>query len=67
MNATNNETVMWGHRIGDEEWVEHIITTNPAALEKARVWALANGFDRTRVTTFSLSEQPWNVNALVSK
>jgi hypothetical protein len=59
-----NEYVLYATRIGDEDWQEALITTADvtpeglAKLEKAKVWAKSNGFDRIRVTTFMPGEKP---------
>lgn len=50
------ECVLWGTRKGNEDWQEELITTaaptseGKAKLEKAKVWAKQNGFDRLRVS-----------------
>ena len=53
-----DEKILYGTRIGDEDWQEEIITTNAQAIDKAREWAMANGFDRLRVATFRWGEMP---------
>ncbi len=55
MNATK---VLWGTRKGAEEWQEELITDNPEHLESARAWAIANGFDRLRVSVFNPHDKP---------
>lgn len=52
------ETVLYGVRVGNEDWQEEIITTNPSKLAEAKAWATANGFDRFRVATIDLSVPP---------
>ena len=52
------ETVLYGVRVGAEDWQEEIITTNPEAIEQASAWAVANGFDRLRVAVISLDAPP---------
>ncbi len=54
----DTETVLYGVKIGDEDWQEQIITTNPKAIESAKAWAKANGFDRLRVAKIDLSVPP---------
>jgi len=46
-------TILWGVRVGAEAWQEEIITTNGAAIDAAKAWATANGFDRFRVASFA--------------
>jgi len=61
MNKYNlpKEYTVWGTKIGDEEWQEQLLTetTDLAWVEKCKVWAKANGFDRIRVSIFNW-EQP---------
>jgi len=61
MNKYNlpKEYTVWGTKIGDEEWQEQLLTetTDLAHVEKCKVWAKANGFDRIRVSIFNW-EQP---------
>lgn len=47
--------ILWGVKIGDEDWDEHLITENSDAIEKASEWARRNGFDRLRIATIDLS------------
>lgn len=50
----NTEYTLWGTRKGNADWQEEVITStsDKARLEKARAWAVSNGFDRLRVSTF---------------
>jgi len=61
MNKYNlpKEYTVWGTKIGDQEWQEQMLTetTDLARVEKCKVWAKANGFDRIRVSIFNW-EQP---------
>ena len=61
MNKYNlpKEYTVWGTKIGDQEWQEQLLTetTDLARVEKCKVWAKANGFDRIRVSIFNW-EQP---------
>lgn len=41
--------ILYGVRIGDEDWQESIITEVEARIPAATAWAKANGFDRLRV------------------
>lgn len=54
------ETILWGVKIGAEDWEEQLIvsTTNVERLAKARQWAIANGFDRLRESSFTPGERP---------
>lgn len=52
------EHILYGVRVGDEDWQEQIISTNPAAFTKASEWATANGFDRLRVAVIDLTVAP---------
>ena len=61
MNKYNlpKEYTVWGTKIGDQDWHEQLLTetTDLARVEKCKVWAKANGFDRIRVSIFNW-EQP---------
>jgi hypothetical protein len=52
------ETVLYGVKVGDEDWQEAIITTDAYKVEPAKVWAEANGYDRLRVATIKLGKAP---------
>ena len=49
------EYILWAVKIEDEDWQEQLITstTDKQHLEKAKTWALANGFNRLRVGTYN--------------
>jgi hypothetical protein len=42
--------VLWGVKIGDQDWQENIISTKPENFENAVEWAKKNGFDRFRIS-----------------
>ena len=50
--------VLYGVRIGNEDWQEEILTETADRIEAAKAWALQNGFDRLRVATIDLSKPP---------
>jgi hypothetical protein len=50
--------VLWGTKIGEEDWQEQMITENSEAIEKAKAWAMANNFDRLRVSEVDLEQRP---------
>jgi len=52
------ETILFGVRIGEPDWKEILITNNPHKIEDAKKWALANGFDRLRVSKIDMMEKP---------
>lgn len=52
------ETILFGVRIGEPDWKEVLITNNPDKIEDAKKWALANGFDRLRVSKIDIMEKP---------
>lgn len=54
----NTETVLYGLRVGAEDWQEELITTNPLKIEEATAWAKTQGFDRFRVAHIDLSQKP---------
>lgn len=43
--------ILWGVKVGDENWQEQIITTDGAKIEQAKAWGIANGFGRFRIST----------------
>lgn len=51
-------TILWATKIGDEDWQEQLITEQSDKIEAAKVWALANGFDRLRVATIDDNARP---------
>lgn len=59
------EKVMWGHKTGEEGWVEHIISTNESVFPAARAWAIENGFDKIRIANLDLSGT-WNAAEMVN-
>lgn len=52
------ETVLWATKKGMPDWEEQMITNNPDVIEDAKKWALANGFDRIRVSKIEMFEKP---------
>lgn len=41
--------ILWGVLIGQPAHMEQLITDKPEYIEKAKIWAQNNGFDRLRV------------------
>lgn len=62
-----NEQILWAVKIGDEDWQEQIISTNPDSFTQAKAWAKSNGFNRFRVSTLDLSETPDFTKTINSK
>lgn len=52
------ETILWAVKIGEPDWKEQIITTDPNMIEPAKKWAMANGFDRFRIVGIDMSSKP---------
>lgn len=52
------EVILWGHRKGDPDWAEEVITTKAENHAAAKKWAKENGFDRFRVSRLDLSKPP---------
>lgn len=50
--------ILWGVRVGDEDWQEQLITEDESKIPAAMAWARANGFDRLRVAVVDLSKPP---------
>lgn len=53
------ETILWAVLVGAEDWQEQVVTSTADAqhLAAARQWAVANGFDRLRESTYN-GERP---------
>jgi hypothetical protein len=51
------EKLLYGVRLGDEDWQEELLTNDETRHEDAKVWAVKEGFDpkRFRVATFDPS------------
>lgn len=56
--TTSSESILWGVKVGDPYWKEVLITNNPDKIDAARQWALANGYDRLRVSSIDMSTNP---------
>ena len=56
--------VLWGTRKGAEDWQEELITEDESRIPAAREWALANGFDRLRISEFVEGEKPDFIKAI---
>ena len=52
------ETILFAVRKGDPDWKEVLITNNADKIEDAKKWALANGFDRFRVSKIDMMKKP---------
>ena len=52
------ETVLFAVRKGEPDYNEVLITNNPDKIEDAKKWALANGFDRLRISKIDMMEKP---------
>lgn len=53
-----SQTMLYGTRVGAEDWQEDIITTDESLIPEAKEWARRNGFDRLRVATIDLTQPP---------
>ena len=53
-----NETVLYGVKIGDEDWQTVILSTRPETFAKVREMATRDGFDGFREVTIDLSQPP---------
>lgn len=54
----NSAIILWGTRTSAPDGHEEIITTNEEHIEQAKMWALANGFNRLRVAYIDLDTPP---------
>jgi GNAT superfamily N-acetyltransferase len=50
------EAVLWATKIGEPDYNEQLITEDSSQIEDAKKWALANGFDRIRVSRIDNSK-----------
>lgn len=55
-----SETVLYGTRKGDAEWQEELLLSNatPELIERVKVLAARDGFERFRVATIDLTATP---------
>ena len=58
------ETILFAVKIGEADYLEQVITTDPKKIEAAKVWAMSNGFDRLRVAIINLNTQPNFINTI---
>lgn len=56
--------ILWGTRKGAEDWQEELITEQEDKIPAAKVWALANGFDRFRISEFDDQDKPNFISTL---
>jgi len=61
------ESILWGIKKGDSNWMQEIITNDKSNFEKARAWAKRNGFDRFRVAEIDTSKAPDFTNTLQTR
>jgi hypothetical protein len=70
MNKYNlpKEYTVWATKSGQPDYEEVLITTNTdlAHVEKAKVWAKANGFDRIRVSIFNWEKPNFSDKRLIN-
>lgn len=53
-----NETILYGVKVGDPDYAEVILSSVPANFERVKRWATRDGFDRFRIAEINLSEKP---------
>ena len=58
------ETLLYGTRKGQPDYMEEIISTNPDIFEAAKKWAQEQGFDRFRISKIDLTKKPDFTKAL---
>jgi len=58
------ESILWGIKKGDPNWMQEIITNDKRNFERAKAWAKRNGFDRFRVAEIDTSKEPNFTNTL---
>lgn len=68
MNNINNRVtfVLWGRKEGEPEWYEQDIHESSSIneIEKARQWAMTQGFVHFRVSKMDLSTPPDFIGAI---
>lgn len=52
------QTILYGVKIGEPNYMEQIISIYPAEFTKAKKWATDNGFDRFRIAEIDLTTLP---------
>jgi len=61
------ESILWGIKKGDPDWMQEIITNDKRNFEKAKAWAKRNGFDRFRIAEIDTSKAPDFTNTLQTR
>lgn len=56
--------ILYAVKIGSPDYMEELITDREERIEKAKVWAKENGFDRLRVTEINLGDKPDFINTI---
>lgn len=54
----NNETLLYGRKIGDPEWMEVILCSQPERFDLVREMATKDGFSHFRESVIDLSTPP---------
>tara|TARA_R110000850_G_scaffold271242_1_gene405367 strand:+ start:512 stop:706 length:195 start_codon:yes stop_codon:yes gene_type:complete len=62
-----SESILWGIKKGNPDWMQEIITNDKSNFEKAKAWARRNGFDRFRVAEIDTSKAPDFTNTLQTR
>ena len=50
--------VLFAVRVGQPDYMEELITDKVEHIERAKEWALKNGFDRLRIAVIDLDTPP---------
>jgi len=53
-----HQKILYGVRLGNEDWQEEILCTQPKLFEEVKILASKDGFYRFRVAEINLTEKP---------
>ena len=69
-NGSNIETLLYGCKIGEPDYMEEILyqckgyTNKDELMNKGQSWAKSNGYDRLRISVIDLSIPPDFIKAI---
>lgn len=51
-------TLLWAVKVGDPDYAETALTDKKERIEDAKEWGERNGYDRFRIATINMNQQP---------
>jgi len=63
-STQNIETLLYGRKIDEPEYMEQILSSNPANFDKIKELATKDGFSHFRISKVNLSENPWTKKSI---